>query len=299
MTGLRAATTATEVAPGVHAVAAPFEGVPLTVYLVEGEEGTAVIDTGVARTPADHLLPALAGAGWTLDKILHTHAHHDHVGGDAAVVAAFPGIRVLAPRGEISWVEDPEGYLQLYREIPWPAPQEHVPRVRRLRGAGVPVDRALDGGEVVELGGERRLTVLPTPGHSRDHVAFHDLDAGVIFTGDALTGRGTRVPYGRMFPLYHDVELQLASLEAIRQAGAELACTAHDGPLAGARLTAALDESERFVEQLDELVLRRPASLAATVSAVIECWPEYRPSFAAHTTVAAHLRRHDPDREGN
>jgi glyoxylase-like metal-dependent hydrolase (beta-lactamase superfamily II) len=298
VTGLSAATHITEVAPGVHAVPAPFEGVPLTLYLVRGEV-TSVIDTGVATTPAEHLLPALAEGGLTLERILHTHAHHDHVGGDAALVAAFPGIRVLAPRGEISWVEDPDSYLQLYRGISWPAPEEHVPRVRRLRGAGVSVDRSLQGGDVVELGGGRRLTVLATPGHSPDHLAFQDLDAGVIFTGDALMGRGTRMPSGRMFPLYHDVDLQLSSLEAIRQAGADLACTAHDGPLAGARLKAALDESERFVEQLDLLVVRRPASLAATVSAVIERWPEYRPSFAAHTTVAAHLRRHDPDREGN
>ncbi|HYY07501.1 MAG TPA: MBL fold metallo-hydrolase [Actinomycetota bacterium] len=40
-------------------------------------------------------------------------------------------------------------------------------------------------------GGGVDLAVLPTPGHSSDHVAFFDEASGALFTGDAVLGRGT------------------------------------------------------------------------------------------------------------
>lgn len=263
---------------GVRALPADFEGVPLTVYLVDG----ALIDSGVAGTPAR--------LGVAADAVVHTHAHHDHVGGDAELDA-----RVIAPRAEAAWVESPDRYYEEhYRSGPWRPPPEHEARVRRLRGPGVPVDERIDPGDAVPLPAGRILQAIATPGHSPGHLAFLDADAGVLFCGDAIIGRGTRLPDGRMFPLYADVGAYLASLDRIEAAGAKIACTAHDGVLDAAGLAAALDESRRFVAELDEVLRALPAGpLEDVVAGLVARWPEYRPSFAAHLTVAAHRAREE------
>ena len=67
--------------------------------------------------------------------------------------------------------------------------------------------------EAVVSGGGVNLTALPTPGHSPDHVAFHDEGAGAVFTGDAVLGRGTSVvdpPEGDMRAYHHSLEAMLA-----------------------------------------------------------------------------------------
>lgn len=263
---------------GVRALPADFEGVPLTVYLVEG----ALIDSGVAGTPARLDVAA--------DTVIHTHAHHDHVGGDAELDA-----RVIAPRAEAAWVESPDRYYEeMYGSGPWRPPPEHEARVRRLRGAGVRVDERIDPGDAVPLPSGRALQAIPTPGHSPGHLAFLHADAGVLFCGDAIIGRGTRLEAGRMFPLYIDVDAYLASLDRVEAAGARIACTAHDGVLDAAGLAVALDESRRFVAELDTAVRElSPGPLEDVVARLIERWPEYKASFAAHQTVAAHLAREE------
>lgn len=265
---------AMSIQPGIDALPADFEGVPLTVYRVEG----ALIDSGVVGTPAR--------LGVDVDAVIHTHAHHDHVGGDAELEA-----RVVAPRAEAAWVESPDTYYEeLYESGPWRPPPEHEARVRRLRGAGVRVDVRIDPGDRVPLPAGRVLEAIPTPGHSPGHLAFLDDAAGVLFCGDAIIGRGTRLASGRMFPLYADVDAYLASLDRIESVGARIACTAHDGVLDEAGLAAALDESRRFVAELDEILRGlAPGPLEDVVARLIARWPEYRPSFAAHLTVAAHL----------
>jgi glyoxylase-like metal-dependent hydrolase (beta-lactamase superfamily II) len=55
----------------------------------------------------------------------------------------------------------------------------------RLNGAA----HLADGKRFAVPGAE--LTALHTPGHSADHVVFFEPDAGALFTGDAVVGRGT------------------------------------------------------------------------------------------------------------
>jgi len=117
-------------------------------------------------------LEAVARQAGAVAAILLTHHHPDHAPG-AALLARATGAPVLALR---------------------PAPGEEP----------------LAGGQMVRAG-RAAFRVLPTPGHSPDHVVFHDPDSGAMFTGDVVLGRGTSV----VDPPEGDLKAYLESLLAL------------------------------------------------------------------------------------
>ena len=80
-----------EVVPGLQRLVAPLGDRYVCVFIVVGSASAAVIDTGVAGTPAFVLEPALAALEVTTSHIVVTHADVDHSGGLA-------GARALAPQ---------------------------------------------------------------------------------------------------------------------------------------------------------------------------------------------------------
>jgi hydroxyacylglutathione hydrolase len=128
------------------------------LWLVQGladASRTAVVDPGDA--PA--VLTALEQSGLSLDAILVTHHHPDHVGGVAELVERT-GARVFGPAAE------------------------HVPAVSTpVRG----------GDEVVLDSLGLRFAVLDVPGHTAGHIAYYG--HGALFCGDTLFSGGC----GRLF----------------------------------------------------------------------------------------------------
>jgi glyoxylase-like metal-dependent hydrolase (beta-lactamase superfamily II) len=78
------------------------------------------------------------------------------------------------------------------------ATQLYGSRMDALWGEMVPVpeDRlvVLNDGDEVRIG-TRRLRAVDTPGHAVHHHAYHDPDAGLVFTGDVGGIRLERLPY--------------------------------------------------------------------------------------------------------
>ncbi len=129
-----------------------------------------LVDAGLPRT-------AQALAGWLRQRPLHlvlnTHVHEDHVGGDYAL----PLKPLVSPLGLDRLAHPPR--TQPFRLLAW----------GRARPAlGEPL------GPVVEADGFQ-LEVLPTPGHSDDHVIFIEKQRGWAFTGDLFVH--TRIRYAQ------------------------------------------------------------------------------------------------------
>ncbi len=103
---------------------------------------------------ADRLLAAIRGLGVTVEAILLTHTHFDHVGAVAAVARAT-GARVWCPRLEVEVLANINDYL-------WPGFGPYEP---------YDADETVEGGETLELAG-LTLDVLATPGHSPGHVTY-------------------------------------------------------------------------------------------------------------------------------
>ncbi len=137
-------------------------------YLVrrDGADRAFIVDPG---DEADRLLAAIDGLGVTLDGILLTHTHFDHVGA-VAPVARATGAEVWVPRLERPVLADIMSY------VPWPGfgPFESYD-----------AEHDLTGGERLGMAGFD-IDVIFTPGHSPGHVTFSIPAERAIFSGDVL-----------------------------------------------------------------------------------------------------------------
>lgn len=136
------------------------------IFRRDGSDRALIVDPG---DEADKLLGAIERLGVTLDGILLTHTHFDHVGA-VAPVARATGAEVWVPEKEAFVLADINSF------VPWPGfgPFESYE-----------AEHTLKGGERLELGGFE-IDVLSTPGHSPGHVTFSIPDEQAIFSGDVL-----------------------------------------------------------------------------------------------------------------
>jgi glyoxylase-like metal-dependent hydrolase (beta-lactamase superfamily II) len=285
--------------PSVVRIDSDFDGMELVLYLVRGDRW-ALIDSGIATTPRRHVLPALESLGASLghiDLVVHTHAHVDHIGGDAELLAANPALRTATHRLGAPFVECHRRYFaQAYTaSFPgeWQPPGGLEERILRLCGENCLVDEVFGHGDRIDLGG-RALEVISVPAHSADHVILRDLSSGIVFSGDALQARGLKRADGSwLFPLYTDVDLYRNSLSTIERLAAPVLCTAHEGMLNPEGQAALLQECRGFADELDSFLLqltaRSPVALAEAVRAVANTWTYYDGGLQMHTTIAAHL----------
>jgi glyoxylase-like metal-dependent hydrolase (beta-lactamase superfamily II) len=126
-----------------------------------------IVDPG---DEADKLLGALDNLGIeTVEAILITHTHFDHVGA-VAPVAKATNAPVYVPQLEKEILANIMDY------VPWPGfgPFESYD-----------ADHTVAGGETLELAG-LTLDVVFTPGHSPGHVTYAIADEDAVFSGDVL-----------------------------------------------------------------------------------------------------------------
>ncbi len=134
---------------------------------MDAEARTAVmVDPG---EEPERLLAAVAELGLTLEAILLTHTHFDHVGA-VAPVAKATGAPVYCPVLERQVLADIMSY------VPYPGfgPFESWE-----------AEHTVAGGEHLTLAG-LEIDVLFTPGHSPGHVTYAFPDHAVLAAGDVL-----------------------------------------------------------------------------------------------------------------
>jgi len=217
--------------PGVHRIDLNWNGYPGQVasYLYDGGDGLAVVETGPASTLAA-VLDAIRAIGREPQDVTHilvTHVHLDHAGGAGALLRHTPRARVhVHPRG-VAHLADPSRLIAS-------ATQLYGGMMDTLWGAMVPVpeDRlvVLRDGDEVRIG-SRRLRAVDTPGHAVHHHAYHDPDAGLVFTGDVGGIRVQRLPYVSAPTPPPDIDLAawLRSIEKLRGLQPSLLLLTHFG----------------------------------------------------------------------
>jgi glyoxylase-like metal-dependent hydrolase (beta-lactamase superfamily II) len=136
---------------------------------------------------------------------------------------------------------------------------DHAPGAARLaQASGAPIralrpppgGERLRDGEVISSDGVRMITVA-TPGHTPDHASFWIEEAGALFTGDAVLGRGTSV----IDPPEGDLVAYLRSLRRMRDLHPRTVYPGH-GP-------AVLAGTEKLDEYLEHRRMREAQVLGA------------------------------------
>ncbi len=133
----------------------------------KGADRAIVVDPG---DESDRIVAALEALGIeTVEAILVTHCHFDHIGA-VAPLAKATGAPVWCPELETQVLADIMAY------VPWPGfgPFESYE-----------ADHTVAGGETLELAG-LTLDVVFTPGHSPGHVTYAVRDERALLSGDVL-----------------------------------------------------------------------------------------------------------------
>jgi hydroxyacylglutathione hydrolase len=129
-------------------------------------------DTAFLVDPGDEpekLINAIEALNVSLEAILLTHTHFDHVGA-VAPVARATNAPVYCPQLETRVLADIMSY------VPWPGfgPFESYD-----------ADHTVAGGEKLQIAGFD-IDVIFTPGHSPGHVTYAIADEHALFSGDVL-----------------------------------------------------------------------------------------------------------------
>jgi glyoxylase-like metal-dependent hydrolase (beta-lactamase superfamily II) len=183
-------------------------------YLIEGDDGFALVDVGSGAT----LEAVLAGIGASghapadLRAIILTHIHLDHAGATGALARIAPRARVLVHPLGAPHLADPSRLLASATQI-------YGDRMDELWGEMLPVtaDRitTLADSESVRFG-RRTLTALHTPGHAIHHIAYHDAARDALFAGDVAGVRLEGVDFVRPPTPPPDLDLERWSASIAR-----------------------------------------------------------------------------------
>ncbi|MFY2507914.1 hydroxyacylglutathione hydrolase [Vibrio pectenicida] len=141
------------------------------IWLIKNsDQRCAVVDPG----DASPVIKYLEENNLTLDAILITHHHNDHIGGVPELVRRFPDIDVVGPINE-------------------PVPT---------------LTHAVEVGEQIELFGEIFL-VLGLEGHTKGHIGY--VGDGKLFCGDVMFSAGCgRVFEGTMTQMHSSLDKLMA-----------------------------------------------------------------------------------------
>lgn len=250
--------TVVEVVPGITRIESVLGPRPFSQYLVEDGERSLLVDTGCAPTPAEVILPALAGR--TPTYVLVSHADVDHFGGNAAIREAAPAAIFMAHALDAAWVESRDAILR--ERYGWYASYGIGYDTATLQwladalGPDTPLDMHLRGGETLRLGPRLTVEILHLPGHSPGHVGVWEPRTRTAIVTDAVLGAGLLDLEGRVIhppPIgdpggYERSARLLQGLEPARL------LTAHYEVIEGDAVGRFLDDSLSFVARARRLV---------------------------------------------
>lgn len=134
-----------------------------------GADRAFVIDPGFEP---ELILQFLADRGLTLDAIVCTHGHVDHIAGNRAMKEATPAAPIVIGVGDVDMLVDAGLNLSAGFGLPVTSP---------------PADRTVREGDVLTAAGIE-LDVWELPGHSPGHVVYRvqGSDPPLVFGGDVL-----------------------------------------------------------------------------------------------------------------
>lgn len=185
------------------------------VVLFDGDDAT-LIDSGyVSHAPQTVALVREAIGGRRLGRLINTHSHSDHIGGNAAVQREF-GCTITVPSGMADAVAN------------WDEAALLLSTAEQL-GERFQADGVVHAGDTVEMG-ELEWQALPAPGHDMDALVFHSPDRRILISGDALWRDGFGILFADVLGSGDGIGAARRTLDAIARLSIDVVVPGHGAP---------------------------------------------------------------------
>ena len=201
------------------------------VLFFEGESATLVDAGYVGHAPqtVELVRSALAGrrsglagrqgpgrhAAVQLRRLINTHSHSDHIGGNAALQAAF-GCSIVIPAGIERMISEWDTHALLLDAA-------------KQRGDRFAHDAVIEANSEFEMGG---LTwqALPAPGHDMEALIYYCPEQRILISGDALWQDGFGIIFGELMGRKDALPATRSTLEMIGRLGVDIVIPGHGAP---------------------------------------------------------------------
>jgi len=205
----------------VHPLVSPWGRFGLYSFFIDAPQ-PAIVDTGIASSPADGMVPALEKLGRRIEDvrwILLTHGHIDHLGG-AHALWELTGRRakVVIHEADAPLLRSRRAHVDQYVDVRQQyvhnpdAVEEQTKAANRVISGEMEPTMLVKGGETLSLGGDVTVSVHHIPGHTAGSVAYVVDGQQSVFVGDAVQIHGA----ANGFPGYEDPAAYRSSLQYLR-----------------------------------------------------------------------------------
>mgnify|MGYP002143539333 FL=1 len=151
--------------------------------LIQDDEQAVLVDSGYwTHAEQTHALVSNELGSAPLTKLINTHLHSDHCGGNAHLQSLYPLLNTCIPPGHAEFVDDWDPAALSYTPT-----GQHCPRFTR--------SRALRDGDAFVIQ-SKTWRVHAAPGHDPHSIIIFNEQDGVLISADALWENG----FGVVFP---------------------------------------------------------------------------------------------------
>ena len=250
-----------EVVPRIHRIEVPFGERIVCLFLLVGEQGALLVDTGTDEMPREHLVPYLEKIGLRADRIryvINSHGDFDHTAGNRSVRELCPEAIFMCHALDQAMVEDIDVMIdQRYSEYEADhgiSDGDEAKAFIRKASRTVPMDVLLQGGEKIRLGPDWWVEVQHTAGHTWGHITISDPATKTLVIADATLHNAVPRADGEPAfpPTYRYVDTYLASMHRFAAMEVDTMLTSHYPVYKGAAIGEFLGESRAFVERVDQ-----------------------------------------------
>lgn len=252
------------------------------LYLVKGEQGSALIEVGVSAM-IDDAIRQMESLGINPTFVVVTHPHADHITGLGALKETYPQALVVAGEGAPEFLVHPKGARSIAQE------DEHMSAFLAAYGiaSGRPpvsepptLENCLiaKDGDAIDLGG-LTLRFMTAVGHAPGKIVVHVPERDALILSDSL---GFRFPGRRVMPLFlTNYSDYLATLDRLARLKPSVVGVAHQGPLVGAEAEEAFRESRRMAAYLRDRIVACTGSETDLINELFNEW--YRDELTMYT----------------
>lgn len=154
-------------------------------FLYLGSESTVLHDLGMAcfsKELIKNIEEALDGR--SLDYIILSHTHYDHMGALPYVLEKWSDAKVCGCAKTESVFKRP-GAVKMIISMGKTASEFYEKDPSKVHADGIRVDIVLEDGEVLDLGGGETLTAFETKGHTDCSMSYFIEPAGILFASES------------------------------------------------------------------------------------------------------------------